>query len=662
LTKYVFKNLPKLEDEPLFSRDYNLCISCLRCVRACRDLRGVETLGFVYHKGKVMVGPTKSAVYADSDCRFCGACVEVCPTGAITDKDLPPGERTKALVPCISNCPVEIDIPHYMKLIAEGKHSEALTVVTERMPFPTILGYICFHPCEDACRRRELSGAMAICALKRFVAENAHAPARPIACEPTGKKVAVVGSGPAGLAAAYYLARAGHGVTVFEARNEIGGMLRYAVPDYRLPPEILEENFKVLTEMGIEFRTNCAIGKDRSLSELRKDFDAVFIATGATLSKKISIEGSDVEGIMWGLDFLRDVKEKKVKSVSSRVLVIGGGNVAIDVARSAIRLGASEVQLACLECAEEMPAHDWEIDEAKEEGVVINPSWGPNRIIGEDRVHSIELVSCTSVFDCQGNFAPTFDECTLITKETDSVILAIGQTSDTSFIEGLDIQRGIISVNDEMKTSGSGVYAGGEIAQGPSSVVEAISDGAKAASAIDRYLGGSGKIYSITEPKEKDPYLGATKDFASLARFDIPKRSVAERQRTFGVVELGYDEDQAKREAARCLRCDLRLLIEPVILPPEKWLELNVDNVESVPDTEGVYQILDEEKLVISIKGTMNLRQDLSGLLTSPGKARYFSFEEDPMYTKRESELIQQFIQQHGRMPEGGEDDLDDLF
>ncbi|MCK4622878.1 MAG: (2Fe-2S)-binding protein, partial [Desulfuromonadales bacterium] len=361
LSKYVFRDLPKHENEALFERDPNLCIGCLRCVRACRDLRGVEALGFVYQDGKVIVGPTKSSMYAESDCRFCGACVEVCPTGALTDRELPRGEREDILVPCIANCPAGIDIPGYIRLINEGRYTEAAGVIKERMPFPGILGRICFRPCEDACRRGELDQPMAICGLKWFAAENDDSSLKLHPKESTGKRIAIVGSGPSGLSAAYYLALSGHGVTVFEAEEKIGGMLRYAIPDYRLPPEILDKELGLLNELNVEFRTKTPIGKEITLSDLHNDFQAVFLGIGACLSKKIPVKGSDLEGVEWGLDFLKDVKTKKITSISGRVVVIGGGNVAMDVARSAIRLGAGEVQLACLESTREMPAHDWEI-------------------------------------------------------------------------------------------------------------------------------------------------------------------------------------------------------------------------------------------------------------------------------------------------------------
>ncbi len=666
LSKYIFKNLPKHNNEPLFESDYNFCVSCLRCVRACRDLRGIDALGFVFNEDKVIVGLTKSSMYDDSDCRFCGNCVEVCPTGALTDKDLPREEREDVLVPCIANCPAGVDIPRYIHLINKGNYSEAIAVIRERIPFPDILGRVCFHPCEDVCRRGELNEPMSICALKWFATDNDNGSLKLKPKKSTGKKVAIVGSGPSGLSAAYYLSLSGHSVTIFESEGNIGGMLRYAIPDYRLSPAVLDKEIGKLKDLKVEFKTNTSVGNKIKLSDLRKDFDAIFIGSGAWLSKKIPLEGSELKGVEWGLDFLRDVKKKNVKTMSDRLVVIGGGNVAIDVARTAIRLGASDVKLACLECEKDMPAHDWEIKDAKDEGVVMHPSWGPNKILSKNgKITGIELIKCTSVFDEKGKFSPKFNTCVTKIIEADKAILAIGQSSDLSWIEGIDSKNEMISVNKDMETNLPGVFAGGEVVRGPASVIEAVADGASAATSIDKFLGGDGNIYPTLAPSIKvDPYIGPLEGFADMNRIDPPKLSPNIRKNNFEIVENCYNEDQAKKESIRCLRCDLRLNIRPVTFPPDKWLELNNENVLAVPAEEGVYQLKDENKVIIVIKGTQNIQADLKEKLNSDTKARYFWYETDPMYTKRESELIQQFLQQFGKMPAGdGEgDELDDLF
>ena len=268
-------------------------------------------------------------------------------------------------------------------------------------------------------------------------------------------------------------------------------------------------------------------------------------------------------------------------------------------------------------------------------------------------------------FEKGGKFAPKFDTCVTKKIDTDMVILAVGQSSDISWIQGVDTKDGVLLVNKEMQTNVAGVFAGGEIARGPASVVEAVADGASAASAIDKYLGGDGNIYyTLAESSEPDPLIGLVEDFTNMGRVDLLKISPNVRKEDFEMVENCYNENQAKQEAIRCLKCDLRLNILPVTFPPDKWLELNEDNVAEVPAVEGVFQLRDENKVVIVIKGSQNLQADLKEKLNSETKARYFWFEPDPMYTKRESELIQQFLQQFGKMPEGdGEgEDLDDLF
>ncbi len=666
ISRYTYLDLPVVKDEPLFERNYNLCIGCTRCVRVCQDVRGIKALGFVYVDGKSVVG-SMAPTLADSGCKFCGACVEVCPTGALMDKELK-GEREAALVPCKNTCPAGIDVPRYVHLIAEGQFAEAVAVVRERAPFPLTLGHICHRPCEMECRRGQVNEAIAICDLKRFAAENDtglwQQNLKP--AQATGKRVAVVGSGPAGLTAAYYLSRLGHSVTVFEKHPEPGGMLRLCIPEYRLPKEVLKRDIDNILSQGIELRTNTAIGDGLSIADLKEQgYQAIFLAPGAQLSRRLNVEGTDLDGVLWGVEFLRDVSLGRPVQVADRVLVIGGGGVAIDVALTTLRLGAKEVQLACLECREEMPAHEREIIEAMEEGVSVNCSWGVKQVTSSNgKVGGVDLICCTSVFDAEGRFNPCYDESVTTSIATDMVILAIGQAVDLSFLgeESAWASRGLLKVDDAQAVAADGVFAGGDAVLGPASVIEAIDTGRKAASSIDRYLGSSGIIdETLVQTAATNPWFGREEGFAAKPRVHMPCLPPEQRHQSFAQIELGFDREMALAEAKRCLKCDVRLTIPPVALPPEEWLEFNADNVAAVPEVEGVFRLLNAEKDIIYIKGAINMRQELEEQLSTNDKASYFDYEEEPMYTKRESELIQQFMQQHGKMPEGNLD-LDDLF
>jgi formate dehydrogenase beta subunit len=371
--------------------------------------------------------------------------------------------------------------------------------------------------------------------------------------------------------------------------------------------------------------------------------------------------------VLWGMDFLRDVRKGVEVKVEDRVLVIGGGGVAMDVAMTALRLGATEVQTASLECREEMPANEWEIEEALEEGVILNPSWGPKRIVTSDgKVKAVELICCTCVFDEQGRFNPCFDESVTASIDTSMVIMAVGQSSDLSLLEGsgVEAEGGIIKADrGTLETDVRGIFAGGEIVSGPSMVIEAIQMGRQAAISIDKYLGGEGNIeHALLPPEEFDPWMGREEGFAERARVTVPALPVEERHTGFAEVHLGYDEQMAQQEAGRCLRCDYRLHIEAPVLPPEKWLEFASEAVDTVPELAGVYQLLDAEKKVLAIKGVMNMRQALEEELETNEQTCFFVYEEDEMYTKRESELLQQYLQQFGELPGGGMDELDDLF
>jgi len=671
--KYVPQHHAVIKDDLLFDRDYNLCIGCLRCVRICRDVREIDILGAVWKENRAWVGTKNSGGLKEAECRFCGACVEVCPTGALLDKESAAAVRRDAPLPCVGNCPAGIDIPHYLRLIALERDREAMEVIRSRVPFPGILGYICFHPCEDVCRRGDIDQAVAICALKRYVADNVSENDFLLSRKQpdTGKKIAIIGSGPTGLTAAYYLGIAGHAVDIFDRAAKPGGMLRHGIPDYRLPPEVLDRELKILEKIGIHFNLNHLIDSGFGISELKNQgFDTVLLAAGTSASKKLPVENADLGGVYLGLEFLQSAKLAREPRLEGNVVVIGGGNVAIDAAMTAFRLGADDVHLVCLESRDEMPAHGWEITQAEEEGVQIHPSWGPIRFTSDNgRVSGVELKRCTRVFDDSGRFDPQYDENETNHIPADFVIVTIGQEVDRDLFDGVDgVQRGpggTLKADNDFAVGIDGVFAAGDVVRGPSSVIQAIADGRQVAEVIDRYLGGDGNFDVVVDPARADnPKLSTPSETIKRPRQAPNTANPNKRKSGFGLIEETFPEQTARLEAERCLLCHLRQTITPVLLPPEPWLPLDQENVESVPQTEGVFQLLNAEKKVIRICGTMNLRQDLAECLDNSGDASFFIWEEDPMYTKRESELIQQYLQEHGELPggAGGDDDLDDLF
>jgi formate dehydrogenase beta subunit len=671
--RYVPANRAKTSADSLYTRDYNLCIGCLRCVRICQKVQEDDILGAVWKEERSWVGTVRGAGLLEAQCRFCGACVEVCPTGALLDKDGPEPVACDTALPCVAHCPAGIDIPRYLAAIAAGHDEEALAVIRARVPFPGILGYSCFHPCEDACRRGEVDKSVAICELKRYVADtvSGHRSDQSIEGSRTGKRVAIVGSGPAGSTAAYYLSRLGHSIDMYDRESKPGGMLRYGIPDYRLPVDVLDRDFDILKTLGVTFHMNHEFGGGNWIGELKSQgFDAILVAIGVSASKSLSIENADLDEIYPALEFLKSAKVSQSPRLEGQVVVIGGGNVAIDAAMTAGRLGADSVHLVCLESREEMPAHEWEIVQAEEEGIEIHPSWGPARFLSTDgRLSGIELQKCVSVFDNRGRFAPQYDAGETKIIPAEAVIVAIGQQADLErVLAGADLPTGpggTIRVGDDMTFGGEGVFAAGDITRGPSSVVDAIADGRRVAEAIDRHLGGTGLIGS-------DKVDGAT-DFlvAHITgdQFLMPRHTGAiaeayERKSGFRTITSTMTEAEARAEARRCLRCYVRQQIKPVRLPPERWIPLTAEAVATIPETDGVFQLLNDDKKVIRIAGTMNLQRSLTECLESPGKATWFLWEEDRMYTKRESELIQQYLQKYGELPgsSSGGDELDDLF
>ncbi len=668
--RYVPRGLESETFGELYAFDAELCVACLRCVRVCTDIKGVGALGFVYRDGDKLVGRI-GPNDRETECRFCGACVEVCPTGALTDRETHSGAREEWLVPCGSSCPAGVDVPRFLRAVTDNRLEEAARISLDRLPLPNVLGRVCFHPCEDGCRRAELGGPLSVCRLRRHVFDQVEVPERVWSTNGNGSRVAVIGSGPAGLAAAHFLRRLGREVTIFEAEPEAGGMLRYGIPEYRLPRATLDKDLQLLTRQGIEIRTDSALGRDWVLDDLREQgYSALILAAGAGAAKNLRIPGSDLGGVLAGVGFLHDVADGVVPTaevVDRTVLVVGGGNVAVDAARSALRLGAASVTMACLEAADEMPAYPEEVEAAQSEGIEILHSWGPERILGEEeRVSAVRLVRCVSVFDDSGRFAPTLDAATTREVAADTVIVAIGQEvqSKTRELPDLDFAPdGFLRVEAENPTAGAAdVFACGDLALGPSSVVRAVASGRRAAEAVDRFLGGNGDVPSILEPEEPDQWIGPDDGFASRTRAQPGIAPAATRIGGFMEVESTLESARAIEEAGRCLQCDLRLRISAPFLPPSPWFELSEEAVAGIPAVEGVYQLLGEDRVATKIAGATDLAGALREELAAESPAPFFVWESDPMYTKRESELIQQFLAEHGRMPSGGEDDLDDLF
>ncbi|MCL2346179.1 MAG: FAD-dependent oxidoreductase [Desulfobulbus sp.] len=671
---YKPAQLPIIKDEPFFDRDYNLCIDCRRCLVACNEVRGVgclEVKEVQTAQGVRRYVGTIAPTLIESGCKFCQACVTVCPTGALTDRMLDPARVEASQVPCQAACPAGIDVPRYVQLAAEGKYGEAVAVVREKLPFPGIVGRACFAMCESACRRGHLDDPLSIRSLKRIAADNdtglwrAHSKQLP----PTGHRAAVIGAGPAGLTVAYYLAKKGHQVTIFDAQPAAGGMARYGIPSYRVPVNVIDNEVAEVEKLGVEFRYNSPVENVDKL--FAAGYATVFIGIGCQGGDRLGIPGDDLPGVVDSPTYLKAVTMGLVNTpdgiqTGKKVAVIGGGNVATDNARSSRRMGAS-VDMVYRRTRDEMPARDEEFDGCIEEGVNVRYLLAPKQIKAGSNGYRLDITYAEMKLgepDASGRRSPLATGVE-ISEGVDLVIAAIGQYPRQFDGFGVVVdKKGRITVReDSMLTSRPGVYAGGDCVLGPSTLIESIAQGRVAAAAMDRQMGGDGDIEEklLHDAWETSPYLGKDGAF-NQQRCVHPIMLEPAKRNNWDEVELGFDDAGARREASRCFKCNLAPRIASSVLPPESWLEFSAEGIAGVTAESGVFQLLDADKNVLMIKGVENLAAGLGEQLGRIADARYFVFEEAALFTSRESQLIQAYLQQYGKMPAGGGDELDDLF
>ena len=541
-----------------------------------------------------------------ADCVACGKCVEVCPAGAVKlgqklctkdggEIEYPrqplPSEMKwgphmwnenyrdtnrincydTGTAPCKTACPAHIAVQGYLKLAAQGKYREALALIKKDNPLPAICGRICNRRCEDACTRGSIDQAVAIDEVKKFIAEqdlkaeHRYIPSKVV---PTldgafNDKIAIIGAGPAGLSCAFFLAEKGYSPTIFEKNEKPGGMLRYGIPSFKLEKDVLDAEIDIIRAMGVEIRCGIEVGKDITLNELRKQgYKAFYLAIGCQGGKMANITGEDAEGVMTAVDFLRAVGQDETFKVPGKVVVVGGGNVAIDVARSAQRCGAESVAMFCLEPKEKMPASVEEIAEAEKENVFINCGWGPKEILSENgRVKGIVFKKCVSVWDESGRFNPTYDDNDTKTVECEKVFLSIGQSIVWgNLLAGskVELGRGNGAVADSLtyQTAESDIFVGGDVYTGPKFAIDAIAAGREGAISIHRFVRPHS---SLTIGRNRRDFIALDKENIRVEQYDNSSRQIpghaAEQKTSFRDTKLPFTEEQVKKETARCLGC-----------------------------------------------------------------------------------------------------------
>ncbi len=469
--------------------------------------------------------------------------------------------------PCSLNCPAGTDCQGYVKLIADGDDHAAVALIKDKLPLPASIGRVCPHPCEKACRRQMVEEPISIARLKYFAADRdlAENTFRPEVAPDTGKSVAVIGGGPAGLTAAYFLRVKGHAVTIYDAMPKMGGMLRYGIPAYRLPKSIVDREVAEIEDLGVKMVNNFKIGVDATLAELREKFDAVYVAIGAWKSSGIRCPGEELDGVIGGIDFLRHVSfynsgDEEKPEIGRRVAVVGGGNTAMDACRSAVRLGAENVYVIYRRTRAEMPAEDIEIEEAIEEGVEFKFLTNPAEVIGEDgKVKTVKLqVMELGEPDASGRRSPVPVEGKFEYIDVDTVICAIGQQINAAGFDELEkTKKGTIAADEKsFSTSVEGVFAGGDATnRGASIAIEVIGEANKAASVIDSYLAGNTIPYRKPFVSEREVTPEMFADREKISRAIMPTRPAEERRCDFEEIYLGLPEDVARAEAKRCLSC-----------------------------------------------------------------------------------------------------------
>ncbi|MFC1670425.1 FAD-dependent oxidoreductase [Spirochaetota bacterium] len=581
-------------DKTFPTNDCSMCIISPKLVEVGKDrnieiISNAEVQSIEGDVGNFNVKILERPRYVDLDkCTGCAECVTNCPIDLLDEFNMELAERSaihkrypQAIpnafaisktdrAPCVMTCPTNINVQGYVSLAAKGKFEEAYDLIVEQNPLPSICGRVCHHPCEGECNRADVDESVAINNIKRFTADRVRDDRKKSGYKvekaeinPEKPPIAVVGGGPSGLTCARDLILRGYPVTIFEAEEKLGGAMRFGIPRYRLPEEYLDWDIQNIIDLGIEVKTGMKLGSDFTVKSLKEDgYKAVYIGVGLPLSRRVPFKGADLEGVIWGLDFLRDVSLGKDPGTGKKVVVIGGGNVAIDVAMTAKRQGAESVHIVSLECREDMPAHEWEIQDAIDEGIELMPSWGPDEITGNDnRVNGIKLVSCTCVFDPGGKFDPQFDKSCSHNLDADTIIIAIGQGADLEWIgddspvekEGPGIKADPIT----LETSVEGVFAGGDVVYGPKSVVEAIEQGHRAAESIRRY--DYGRDLAEERVKEDKPVAEVPEDrpHYEVPRYRASKTPVHERKGNYKEVEHTFTEEMVVDEAKRCLQCGI---------------------------------------------------------------------------------------------------------